>query len=152
MTADQGQPPTNARHEHHDGEHVHDHGEQGPGLPVVDHADHAPDRGEQRHGEHRHGHDDHGHDDHNHGDHGHDHSEPAHGSGLAAWWHKLSHLVTPHSHDAMDKVDSAMEASRDGIRALWISLAVLGTTAVLQAVVGGFSHSVGLLGGTLPNR
>jgi divalent metal cation (Fe/Co/Zn/Cd) transporter len=70
---------------------------------------------------------------------------------LVAWWHKLSHLVTPHSHDAMDKVDSAMGASRDRIRALWISLAVLGATAVMQAVVVVFSHSVALLGDTLHN-
>src|SRR6266536_682515 len=72
----------------------------------------------------------HGHSEHDHGAHDH-----AHGGGPAAWWHKLGHVVTPHSHDSADKVDQAMETSRDGIRALWISLAVLGATAVLQAVV-----------------
>jgi cation diffusion facilitator family transporter len=66
-------------------------------------------------------------------------------------WHTLSHVVTPHSHDSADKVDSAMEASRDGMRALWISLGVLGATAVLQAVVTAFSGSVALLGDTLHN-
>jgi cation diffusion facilitator family transporter len=60
-------------------------------------------------------------------------------------------MVRPHSHDAADKVDTAMEASAAGIRALWISLAVLMFTAAIQAVVVGFSGSVALLGDTLHN-
>jgi cation diffusion facilitator family transporter len=59
--------------------------------------------------------------------------------------------VAPHSHDSADKVDSALESSREGLRALWLSLAVLGLTAALQAVVAYWSHSVGLLGDTLHN-
>jgi cation diffusion facilitator family transporter len=59
--------------------------------------------------------------------------------------------VTPHSHDAREKVDAALETSRDGMRALWISLAVLGLTTLLQAVIVAFSHSVALLGDTLHN-
>jgi cation diffusion facilitator family transporter len=99
------------------------------------------------HGDHRHD-DDHGHQaDHAENDR-HDH---VHASGPAAWWHKLSHLITPHSHDSADKVDRAMETSSDGIRALWISLAVLATTAGLQAAVVWLSHSVALLGDTLHN-
>nr|GID84458.1 hypothetical protein Ade03nite_33820 [Actinoplanes derwentensis] len=35
--------------------------------------------------------------------------------------------------ESADKVDGALEASRDGMRALWISLAVLGVTAAVQA-------------------
>jgi cation diffusion facilitator family transporter len=89
------------------------------------------------------------HSDHDHSDHdGHGHD---HGGGPRSWWHKASHLITPHSHDSTDKVDQAMEASRDGIRALWISLAALGITAIVQAVVVVFSHSVALLGDTLHN-
>jgi cation diffusion facilitator family transporter len=89
--------------------------------------------------------------DHDHGhEHRHDHDH-GHAAGPSSWWHRIRHLVTPHSHDAADKVDPAMEASRDGIRALWISLAVLGGTAVLQAVVVAFSQSVALLGDTLHN-
>src|SRR5689334_5962191 len=57
----------------------------------------------------------------------------------------------PHSHDTATRVDPAMEASAEGMRALWISLAVLGVTAALQAVVAGFSGSVALLGDTLHN-
>jgi cation diffusion facilitator family transporter len=71
-----------------------------------------------------------------------------HGSGVLA---RVRHLVRPHSHEAADKVDAAMEASAEGIRALWISLAVLGATAVVQAIVVAFSGSVALLGDTLHN-
>ncbi len=44
-----------------------------------------------------------------------------------------------------------MEASAEGLRALWISLIVLAVTAVLQAIVVAFSGSVALLGDTLHN-
>jgi len=44
-----------------------------------------------------------------------------------------------------------MEASAEGIRAVWISLAVLGGTAALQAAVVALSGSVALLGDTLHN-
>src|SRR5207253_463641 len=64
---------------------------------------------------------------------------------------RLRHMLRPHSHDATGKVDAAMEASAEGIRALWISLAVLGGTAVLQAAVVAISGSVALLGDTLHN-
>jgi Co/Zn/Cd efflux system component len=66
--------------------------------------------------------------------------------------HKLGHLLTPHSHDSADKVDQAMESSREGVRVLWISLAVLGATAVLQMIVVVFSGSVALLGDALHNE
>lgn len=61
------------------------------------------------------------------------------------------HLLTPHSHDAADRVDDAMESSRAGMRALWISLLALGLTAAAQAVVAYASGSVALLGDTLHN-
>ena len=87
----------------------------------------------------------HSHDDHHH--HDHDHHD--------GWWgrvkHKVGHWLTPHSHDSRDKVDSALEASREGMRALWISLLVLAATAIAQAVVVWFSGSVALLSDTLHN-
>jgi len=84
--------------------------------------------------------------------HGHDHHDHGHDDGLLQRWrHRLGHLVTPHSHDAAGKVDAAMEASGEGMRALWISLAVLGGTATLQALVAWWSGSVALLGDTLHN-
>ena len=50
-----------------------------------------------------------------------------------------------------DKVDAAMESSAEGMRALWISLAVLAATTVIQAIVVALSGSVALLGDTLHN-
>jgi cation diffusion facilitator family transporter len=60
-------------------------------------------------------------------------------------------MPRPHSHEAADKVDAALEASAEGIRALWISLAVLAATALLQLAVVAVSGSVALLGDTLHN-
>src|SRR5579872_1626363 len=82
--------------------------------------------------------------DHEH-QHRHDHQ---HRPGAAA---RLAHRVRPHSHDAADKVDRALEASAEGMRALWLSLGVLGATAAIQAVVVALSGSVALLGDTLHN-
>ena len=48
---------------------------------------------------------------------------------------RLKHLVKPHSHDAADSVDSELEGSAEGIRAVKISLVVLAVTAVAQLVV-----------------
>jgi cation diffusion facilitator family transporter len=63
----------------------------------------------------------------------------------------LDHFFGGHSHDASDQVDSVLESSRDGIRALKISLVVLFMTAVAQAFVVAASGSVALLGDTLHN-
>ena len=60
-------------------------------------------------------------------------------------------MFVPHSHDAADRLDSALESSRRGMRALWISLAVLGATALGQSVVVVVSGSVALLSDTLHN-
>jgi cation diffusion facilitator family transporter len=64
---------------------------------------------------------------------------------------RLRHGVRPHSHEAADKVDAALEASSAGMRALWLSLGILGATAVIQAAVTALSGSVALLGDTLHN-
>ncbi|MGH8882274.1 MAG: cation diffusion facilitator family transporter [Stackebrandtia sp.] len=77
-------------------------------------------------------------------DHSHEHS----GGGR---WHRLRHALTPHSHDTSGKVDSSLESSREGMRALWISLAGLGATAIAQALVVMLTGSVALLGDTLHN-
>ncbi|MGW3846715.1 cation diffusion facilitator family transporter [Streptomyces fagopyri] len=65
--------------------------------------------------------------------------------------HRLRHLLTPHSHEAADKVDVALESSARGMRALWVSLAALGATALVQGVIVVFSGSVALLGDTVHN-
>ena len=65
--------------------------------------------------------------------------------------HGISHALGGHSHDASDQVDSALDSSARGQRALLMSLAVLMATAVAQSVVVYFTGSVALLGDTLHN-
>ena len=60
-------------------------------------------------------------------------------------------LFVPHTHDAADSIDDALEASREGVRALKISLFVLLGTTVLQFVVVLLSGSVALLADTVHN-
>ncbi|PRA01546.1 cation transporter [Arthrobacter sp. MYb224] len=57
----------------------------------------------------------------------------------------------PHSHDAADSIDDAMEANREGIRALKLSMVILLATTVLQVIVVVFSGSVALLADTIHN-
>ncbi|MBN0047547.1 cation transporter [Streptomyces actuosus] len=84
---------------------------------------------------------------HEHG-HGHGHGHPGSRHPLR---HRISHLLTPHSHETADKIDAALESSARGMRALWVSLAVLGATALAQGVVVVASGSVALLGDTVHN-
>ncbi|MFJ2886198.1 cation diffusion facilitator family transporter [Streptomyces sp. NPDC087305] len=97
---------------------------------------------DQHHHEHEHAHP--------HDDHGHDHPHP-HDHTPTGFRHRLGHLLTPHSHETADKLDSALESSARGMRALWVSLAVLGMTALVQAAVVFVSGSVALLGDTVHN-
>ncbi|WEO75994.1 cation diffusion facilitator family transporter [Cryobacterium sp. SO2] len=60
-------------------------------------------------------------------------------------------LFVPHSHDAADSIDDALEASKEGVRALKISLFVLLGTTVLQLGVVLISGSVALLADTIHN-
>jgi cation diffusion facilitator family transporter len=87
----------------------------------------------------------HPHDTVGHRHHDHDHH---HRGGLTG---ALRDLVAPHSHDAKDSLDQALEGSRDGIRAVAISLVILLLTAGIQGVVVVASGSVALLGDTLHN-
>ncbi len=101
--------------------------------------DHGP-------GDHDHAHHDHDH-DHKHGsDHGHDHRHP-HG-GLRGF---LYETFVPHSHDTADKVDDALQASGEGIRAVRTSLVLMMATAIVQSVIVAFSGSVALLADTIHN-
>ena len=65
--------------------------------------------------------------------------------------HALAHVIGGHSHDTADQIDDTLEADRSGRRALLVSLAALGGTAITQLVVVMFSGSVALLGDTLHN-
>lgn len=60
-------------------------------------------------------------------------------------------LFVPHSHDAGDSIDDALEASHQGIRAVKISLLILTITATLQVVIVCISGSVALLADTIHN-
>ena len=80
-----------------------------------------------------------------HGHHDHDHG------GELSRWARITHAVAPHGHDGADLVDSTLEASGRGMRALWLSFAGLMVTAVAQLVVVALSGSVALLGDTLHN-
>jgi cation diffusion facilitator family transporter len=71
-----------------------------------------------------------------------------HRGGLRGW---LSGLAHPHSHDAADSVDSALESSAQGIRAVKISLVGLALTAALQMLVVAVSGSVALFADTVHN-
>lgn len=84
--------------------------------------------------------------DHDH-PHDHDHDHP-HPRGLRGLLHDV---FVPHSHDAADAIDDALESDRRGIRALKISLLALGTTALLQLGVVVVSGSVALLADTVHN-
>ncbi|MBF0402295.1 MAG: cation transporter [Magnetococcales bacterium] len=110
------------------------------------------DHGHEAHGQainaHAHGHGPHGHDHAGHGAHGHDgHGHSHAGTGLLGWLRG----TFAHSHDVSDKVDSVMESSEKGIRALKISLVGLGVTALIQVLVVLYSGSVALLADTIHN-
>ncbi len=82
--------------------------------------------------------------EHDHGS-GHGHEHP---SGLRGVLHGL---FVPHSHDATDSIDDALQSSAKGIRAVKISLLGLGATALFQLFVVLISGSVALLADTVHN-
>lgn len=112
--------------------------------------DDRPQASPARHEHDHHDDDHHKHDEHH--EHDHEHASPypthAHGDGLLG---RMLHIVKPHSHDPAQSSDAALEASADGMRAVLISLVVLGVTAVLQGVVVVLSGSVALLADTVHN-
>ena len=121
-------------HPHHSGDRSHEHPHHS-GDRSHEHAHRSRDEQGNHSGDAH---------PHRHGREPHDHGSP----GLR---HRLAHLLTPHSHETADKLDPALESSARGMRALWVSLAVLGGTALAQAVVVAVSGSVALLGDTVHN-
>ncbi|MGW4929285.1 cation diffusion facilitator family transporter [Agromyces sp. NPDC004153] len=105
-----------------------------------EHADH-----DHEHRGHDHEHEGHDGRDHPHEHEGHDHE---HGRGIRGI---LREFFVPHTHDAADSVDDALEASAQGVRALKISLFVLLATTLLQLAVVFLSDSVALLADTVHN-
>jgi cation diffusion facilitator family transporter len=76
---------------------------------------------------------------------GHDHHHP---HGLRA---AIKEIFAPHSHDSADSVDSALESSAAGIRAVKVSLLVLGATAIAQIAIVMISGSIALAADTIHN-
>lgn len=87
-------------------------------------------------------------------DHGHNHADGGHshthddGKGM---WNRIKSMYVPHSHDAADSIDSALESSAKGIRAVKISLVALMVTALLQVLIVIVTGSVALLADTIHN-
>ena len=83
-----------------------------------------------------------------HSHHGHDHAGSGLGGKVKA---ALREVFAPHSHDASDSIDDALESSAAGIRSVKISLVALGVTAMAQIVIVAISGSVALLADTIHN-
>ncbi len=79
-------------------------------------------------------------------DHGHQHHD--HPTGLRG---AIREIFAPHSHDAADSLDNALESSAAGIRAVKISLVVLSITAIAQIVIVVASGSIALAADTIHN-
>lgn len=88
--------------------------------------------------------------DHEHS-HDHDHDHHHHRSGLWGWVAAIFHLHG-HSHGQSDlATDQAFVTHSEGIRTVWLALAALGATALLQVIIVLWSGSVALLADTLHN-
>ncbi|OBB82693.1 cation diffusion facilitator family transporter [Mycobacterium sp. 852002-30065_SCH5024008] len=79
---------------------------------------------------------------------GHHHHGHQHAHGLRGI---MAQLFIPHSHDAADSVDSALESSAVGIRAVKVSLIGLAATAAMQVVIAVVSGSIALAADTIHN-
>ena len=80
---------------------------------------------------------------HPHDDHRHEHPRGLRGA--------IKEIFAPHSHDASDSVDNALESSAIGIRAVKISLVALGLTALGQVAIVIVSGSIALAADTIHN-
>jgi cation diffusion facilitator family transporter len=103
--------------------------------------------------EYAHGSDDHEHDeplDHDE-PHEHDHDYPHEHDHSGGRIRRLLERFVGHSHDPGDSIDEALTSDARGIRALKISLLVLGITAFAQLAVVLVSGSVALLADTIHN-
>jgi cation diffusion facilitator family transporter len=86
-----------------------------------------------------------GHHPHHHHEHEHGHEHPNGVRGL------VREIFAPHSHDAADSIDNALESSAAGIRAVKTSLLVLGLTATAQVLIVALSGSIALAADTIHN-
>jgi cation diffusion facilitator family transporter len=63
----------------------------------------------------------------------------------------LTAIFRPHSHDAAESLDTALEASQRGIRAVTMSFAALTVTSIVQLIIVFATGSVALLTDTIHN-
>jgi divalent metal cation (Fe/Co/Zn/Cd) transporter len=136
-----------APRQHADHEHDHDHPHPHPATQ----AGHEHDHGDHDHSDHDHG--DHDHGNHSHADHDHhdDHHHDHHQSGLWGWLSAIFHLHGhSHQHSAL-ATDNAFVANEEGIRTVWIALAALTVTSLIQIFIFWLSGSVALFADTLHN-
>jgi cation diffusion facilitator family transporter len=89
--------------------------------------------------------------DHHHGAHDHDHNDSQIAHPHAGFRTALGDIFRPHSHDAVDGMDIALEASDRGVGAVKISFVVLLATALVQVVIIAATGSVALLADTIHN-
>lgn len=82
--------------------------------------------------------------------HHHDAADGRHDHGQGGW-RRVLHTLRPHGHDAAEAILTAEQASREGVRAAWISLAGMAATAAAQLVIVALSGSIALLADTLHN-
>src|SRR5262245_1735831 len=79
---------------------------------------------------------------------GHQHRDKRVHHGLRA---AVSDVFRPHSHDAADSVDTELEASTQGIRAVKVSFVALLLTSVVQVVIVAATGSIALVADTIHN-
>lgn len=94
---------------------------------------------------------DHDHDhDHSH-DHNHGHGDHQHSKGIRGWLSAVFHLHGHnHQHGAL-ATERAFLDNQEGIRTVWLALAALTITSVLQVVIVAWSGSVALFADTIHN-
>ncbi|MGH3930615.1 MAG: cation diffusion facilitator family transporter, partial [Pseudonocardiaceae bacterium] len=89
--------------------------------------------------------------DEHHDPHGHGHGHRPRWGGWGSLWARARHVLTPHSHDSIDRVDAVLRTSTRGIRTLVWSFVALFATALVQLMVVMLTGSVALLGDTIHN-
>jgi cation diffusion facilitator family transporter len=81
-------------------------------------------------------------------DHVHQHGTNGHTRRVTA---AVRDVFRPHSHDAADSIDAALESDERGIRAVKVSFVALMVTALVQVAVVAVTGSVALLADTIHN-
>lgn len=85
-------------------------------------------------------------------EHGHDHShDHHHGTGLWGWFNTIFHFHGHSDQQLQRAADPALTDNNEGIRTVWIALAALGLTTILQIVIVYMSGSVALFADTVHN-